>query len=90
MKIPDEGQFRQMMKEYGEHCASVALRRAGLDKNTIHLNEAYTRAGRRKVDRWIRDGVLKTTKDGRSVLIDLNEFEAVLRTNRLYSKHLNV
>ena len=69
-----EPELISLMEETAEMGATKALVSVGKIPRYINKSEAYRRIGsRRKVERWIREGVLKVSEAG----IDLNQLSAI-------------
>ncbi len=86
----DIDQFKDMLAVAAEVGANSALVNAGLKKAQISKAEAYRRYGRKKIDRWIKDKIVIPIPIGKtSVVLSVNDLEAVTITRNLYKKHLS-
>lgn len=63
MEIEDY-KLRQMLNDASEMGAKKALIDAGLDKPFLKKAEAFKLYGRSTVERWIKEGLIKPSKDG--------------------------
>lgn len=71
----------ELITSAAEMGANNALRSAGLDKSQVSKAEAYRRYSRKRVDRWISDGLVFTVSFGSSILINVKDLEiASLKT----------
>lgn len=80
--------LRNLLMDAAELGAKKALVQTGLLKPFLSKSEAYKLHGRKIVDRWIGEGLVKLIKDGPNgakMRIDRLELETVAKTsNRTY------
>ncbi len=54
--------LQRMLTDAAEAGANAAMEKAGLLSPNVSMTEAYTKYGRRSVDRWIKEGRIKAKK----------------------------
>jgi hypothetical protein len=82
-------QLRQLLITAANLGASSALRSAGLDKPQISKADACRRYGRRNVDKWIKEKqVIPIPKGKTSIVLNVNELEAISQSHIVFYKHL--
>lgn len=83
-----EIEYRNALIDAAEIGAKRALEQAGLIKPYLKLREAQRLYGESIVNRWIKEGLIKTIKDGNrtaSVRISRTQIEAVaMASNRSF------
>lgn len=57
-------ELRKMLRDQAEVAVKLYRVSTGEERGFISKNEAYKRYGRRLVDRWIREGLVESQKDG--------------------------
>lgn len=79
-------QLKRLIQEAAELGALIALTRTGRLKPYLKKTEAFRRAGRANIERWIDQGAITIRKDGdhsAAWRIDRIELEALVRSAEL-------
>lgn len=76
-------QLRNLLADAAEMGATKALSQSGAIKPYLSKSEAYKIYGRRNIDRWIKEKLLKKITDGIStkVRLDRSQLEAVAKSS---------
>jgi hypothetical protein len=84
-------ELRNLLTDAAELGAKKALISAGITRPTISQTKAYELYGRARVDRWVKDKLIKRNKDGKntsSVTFDALDLETLDKTkNRIRYFH---
>lgn len=77
-------QLKGLLQDATELGATKALTATGALKPYMSKSEAYKMYGRRQVDRWLREGLIKKIKDGTdtsNIRLDRVELETCAKTS---------
>jgi hypothetical protein len=81
-------ELRRMLNDAAELAVQRYRIDAGKERGYISKSEAYRRYGRHTVDRWIREGLVKQSKDGvknMSCRLPADQLEAAAKTSNYAS-----